>query len=116
LFELQLTRPPSANHLWVRARKGMRKSDAYVTWLMLAAIEARRQSFKRVSGPYKLFLQASRPDRRRRDIDNLIKPVSDLLMFIGAVEDDSDCEMVTARWVTTGEGVNVRVEPAGVEA
>ena len=94
----------------------MRKSDAYVTWLMLAAIEARRQTFKRVSGPYKLILSASRPDRRRRDIDNLIKPVSDLLMLIGAVDDDSDCEMITARWVTIGEGVNVRVEPAGVEA
>lgn len=115
MVELQLTRPPSANHLWVRARKGMRKSDAYVAWLMLAAIEARQQTFKRVSGPYKLTVSASRPDRRRRDIDNLIKPVSDLLVHIRAIDDDSDCEMVLARWVTTGEGVNVRVEPAGVE-
>lgn len=116
MFELQLTRPPTANHLWVRARKGMRKSDAYVTWLMLAAIEARRQTFKRVSGPYKLTVVASRPDRRKRDLDNLLKPLNDLLKHIGAVEDDSDCEMISARWVTTGEGVSIRVEPAGVEA
>ena len=116
LFELQLTRPPTANHLWIRARKGMRKSDAYVTWLMLAAIEARRQTFKRISGPYKLTVTASRPDRRRRDLDNLLKPLNDLLMHIGAIEDDSNCEMISARWVTTGEGVSIRVEPAGVEA
>lgn len=116
MIELQLTRPPTANHLWVRARKGMRKSDAYVTWLMLAAIEARQQTFKRISGPYKLSMSVSRPDRRRRDIDNLIKPVSDLLVHIGAIDDDSDCEMVSARWVTTGDGVQVHIEPAGVEA
>lgn len=116
MVELQLTRPPSANHLWVRARHGMRKSDAYVTWLMLAAVEARRQTFKRVSGPYKLTVSVSRPDRRRRDLDNLLKPLSDLLMHIGAIDDDSNCEMICARWVTTGEGVRVHVEPAGVEA
>lgn len=93
----------------------MRKSNAYVTWLMLAAIEARRQSFKRISGPYKLTVSASRPDRRKRDLDNLLKPLSDLLMHIGAIDDDSNCEMIVARWVTTGDGVNIRVEPAGVE-
>lgn len=112
MFELQLTMPPSANHLWVRARKGMRKSDAYVTWLMLAAIEARRQSFKRVSGPYKLSMTVLRPDRRRRDIDNTIKPVADLLMHIGAIDDDSNCISVYAEWGEKGDGVRVCVESA----
>lgn len=112
MFRLELTRPPSANHLWVRARKGMRKSDAYVTWLMVAAIEARRQTFKRVCGPYRLSISVSRPDRRRRDIDNLIKPVSDLLMHIGAVEDDSDCQSVFAEWAGPGDLVVVDVEAA----
>lgn len=94
----------------------MRKSERYVAWLMLAAIEARQQTFERISGPYKLSVSIVRPDRRRRDIDNTIKPISDLLMHIGAIEDDSNCEMVSARWVTTGKGVQVRIEPAGVEA
>jgi crossover junction endodeoxyribonuclease RusA len=115
VIELQLPMPPSANHLWVRARKGMRKSDRYVAWLMLAAYEARQQPFKRVCGPYKLSIAVSRPNKRRADIDNKIKPVSDLLMHIGAIEDDSNCEMVSARWVTTGDGVQVRIEPAGLE-
>lgn len=116
MVELQLPMPPSANHLWVRARKGMRKSERYVAWLMLAAIEARKQSFQRVSGPYKLSMCVSRPNKRRADIDNKIKPVSDLLAHLGVIEDDCLCEMVTARWVTTGQGVHVRIEPAGVEA
>jgi Holliday junction resolvase RusA-like endonuclease len=93
----------------------MRKSSTYVTWLMLAAVEARKQTFGRVDGPYHLSIQAARPDHRRRDIDNLIKPLSDLLVQIGVVRDDSDCEMVSARWVTTGEGVFVRITPAGLE-
>jgi len=94
----------------------MRKSDRYVAWLMLAAIEARQQSFKRISGPYKLSMAVAKKTRRRQDLDNRIKPVSDLLMHIGAIDDDSDCQMITARWVTTGEGVHVRIEPAGIEA
>lgn len=94
----------------------MRKSDRYVAWLMLAAIEARQQSFKRVSGPYKLIAAFSKTSRRKQDLDNRLKSLNDLLVHIGAVGDDSDCQMIVARWVTTGQGVNVRVEPAGVEA
>lgn len=88
----------------------MRKSDRYVAWLMLAAIEARQQTFKRISGPYKLSVSIVRPDRRRRDIDNTIKPISDLLMHIGAIDDDSNCQSVFAEWVNVGKGVAIRVE------
>ena len=113
--ELHLPYPPSANHLWVRARHGMRKSSSYVTWLALAAIEARKQPFSRVEGQYKISIQAARPDKRRRDLDNLLKPISDLLTQIGAIADDSLCDMLTARWVTTGDGIEVRIEPVGLE-
>ena len=115
MIELTLPYPPSANHLWIRARKGMRKSNTYVAWLMLAGIEARKQKPGKIDGHYKLSLNAARPDKRLRDIDNLIKPVSDLLVSIGVIKDDSACEMVTARWVTAGEGITVRIEHAGVE-
>jgi crossover junction endodeoxyribonuclease RusA len=58
---------------------------------------------------------AARPDKRKRDIDNLLKPISDLLKSIGAIEDDYLCEMISARWVTNGDGVAIRIEPAGIE-
>jgi crossover junction endodeoxyribonuclease RusA len=65
--------------------------------------------------PYKLFITAARPDRRRRDLDNIIKPINDLLKRTGLVADDHLCDSLHARWVTTGDGVAVRIEPAGVE-
>jgi hypothetical protein len=34
---------------------------------------------------------------------------------IGAVSDDSYCEMISARWLTSGEGIVVRVSAAGME-
>ena len=115
MIELNLPYPPSTNNLWTRTRKGMRKTNGYVAWLMLAGIAARQQKFESVEGVYKLSIQAVRPDKRKRDLDNIIKPISDLLQSLGIVRDDCDCEMLTARWVTVGEGVQVRVERAGVE-
>jgi crossover junction endodeoxyribonuclease RusA len=107
--------PPSANRIWRRSGSRIHKSSAYTNWLSASAMFAKGQRPKAVSGPYKLTIAAVRPDKRRRDIDNLIKPISDLLVSIGIVRDDSDCDMVSARWVTRGEGVSIRIEPAGVE-
>lgn len=115
MIELWLPYPPSTNRLWRRARVGMIKSAEYVAWLLEAGAEARRQQAGKIMGTYKLSITAARPDKRKRDLDNIIKPVSDLLKSIGTIEDDCLCEMITARWVTTGDGVAVRLEPAGVE-
>lgn len=112
---LCLPLPPSANRLWVRARKGMRRSDEYVAWLNSAGWTAKTQRPGSVKGPFKLSIHAARPDKRRRDIDNLIKPTLDLMQHLRVVEDDSDCELVSARWVTIGEGVTIIIEQAGVE-
>lgn len=78
---------------------------------MLAAVEARKQGFEPISGPYKLAIQYARPDKRRRDIDNVIKPISDLMVQIGAVSDDCQMREVSACWVDAGRNVLVRIEP-----
>ncbi|MGE5166368.1 MAG: RusA family crossover junction endodeoxyribonuclease [Sphingobacteriales bacterium] len=114
-LELWLPYPPSTNRLWRRARVGMIKSEEYVAWLLEAKAEALRQGFTKVVGSYKLSITAARPDKRKRDLDNLIKPVSDLLKSIGAIEDDHLCDFLSARWVTSGDGVAVRIEKAGME-
>ncbi len=114
--QLSIPYPPSANRLWIRARVGMRKSDAYSAWINEAAWTIKAQRPQKVSGPYKLSIHASRPDKRARDIDNIIKPISDVLQLAGVIENDSDCEMVSARWVTSGgTGVVVMIDHAGTE-
>jgi crossover junction endodeoxyribonuclease RusA len=115
LIELWLPYPPSANHLWRSAKGRVFKSRAYVDWLLEAGLQAKSQRAGSIKGPYKLSVTAARPDKRKRDIDNLLKPISDLLKSIGAIEDDYLCEMISARWVTNGDGVAVRIEPAGLE-
>ena len=112
---LDLPYPPSANRLWRTYRGRVCKSREYKDWLVVAGFAARSQGLTEVVGPYKISINATRPDKRRRDLDNIIKPVSDLMQSIGVIKNDSDCELLTARWLTTGDGVNVRIEPAGTE-
>lgn len=112
---LTLPYPPSANRLWVRAKKGMRKSDEYCAWLNEAAWRIRAQRPGAIDGLYKISVHAARPDKRRRDLDNILKPIGDALQAAGVIRNDSDCEMLSARWVTDGEGATVILEPAGIE-
>ncbi len=115
MIELQLPFPTSANYLWSRTATGMRKSDAYKAWLCDAGWEAKWQRPGKIAGPYKLTIHAVRPDNRRRDLGNLEKAVSDLLQSLGIIENDCLAEMISMRWVTSGEGITVILEPAGVE-
>ena len=40
--------------------------------------------------PFSVLIDAYPPDKRKRDIDNLLKPVLDALGEYGAITDDSD--------------------------
>lgn len=115
MSEIHLPYPPSANRLWRRSGRTIHKSAHYVAWLWDAGALAKTQKPHPIVGPYKLTIQARRPDKRRRDLDNLIKPTNDLLASIGVIGDDCQCEMISARWVTNGKPFTVRIEPAGVE-
>lgn len=53
-----------------------------------------------VSGRYALLVDATRPDKRRRDCDNLLKPINDVLQFAGVVADDTKCVDVRSRWIS----------------
>ena len=115
MIELQLPFPPSANRLWRRSGTHMHKSKTYTDWLKEAGWQVIAQKPGGIKGPYKISINAVRPDKRRRDLDNLLKPISDVLVSVGVVADDCHAEMISMRWVTAGEGVTVRVEKAGLE-
>lgn len=112
---LTLPYPPSANRLWRNVGGKTLKSQAYRHWLTRAAQAIWEQRPAPVAGIYRLMIIAIRPDRRARDIDNLIKPISDALAAGGVVTNDSQAQSVFAGWSTeaavSGGGIIVSVEP-----
>ena len=108
---LNLPYPPSANRLWRMAGQGKApfKSAEYSSWLSHAGLLVNSQKPGCVEGPYALHIAAGKPDNRQRDIDNLIKPIGDLLQAAGVVTNDYLCQSVSAEWVTGIEGVRVSI-------
>lgn len=93
--------PPSANRLW-RAVNGRNiKSAEYRAWLTEAGWKVTVQHPDKVHGPYRMTLTATRPDNRRRDLGNLEKPVSDLLVECGVIADDCQAQSILLQWAPT---------------
>jgi crossover junction endodeoxyribonuclease RusA len=109
MIELQLPLPPSTNRIWRSARGRVFKSPEYRAWLQECGLHVDVQRPGRIDGHYALTVLATRPDRRRRDLDNLLKPVGDALRNTGIIEDDSLCDSINATWISSGAGMTVRV-------
>jgi crossover junction endodeoxyribonuclease RusA len=81
----------------------MYRSTKYSEWRTAAiwqtAVQVKGQEIK---GRYKAVFQFVRPDKRRRDLDNLLKAAMDVIVTARIVEDDCLCEWLEARWVAEG--------------
>lgn len=106
IFTLDM--PPSTNALWRNVDGRTIKSRAYRTWLDTAAytVSVQRKGV-RVEGAFSVEIRIARPDRRKRDLDNRIKPLLDALVKGGAIVDDSLCQRLLAEWVDFGTGATV---------
>lgn len=103
--------PPSANGLRKSFIKNGRvmsaKTGTYTAWRDAAVWEIASQRPNRFFDmPYRLEIAAQRHwrSKRARDIDNIIKPLSDALVKAGVIKDDSLCEFVSARWADNLDG------------
>lgn len=108
--DIDLPIAPSVNALWRIAGKRMIKSDRYKAWMTECGWLIRQKRVRAVPGPYRLYIEAKR-EGGRRDIDNIIKATSDLLVEMQIVEDDSKCEEVNCKWVPSGPPMRVMVTP-----
>lgn len=89
---IDLPCPPSTNHLYINHAGGRRKSAKYKSWLkdigyfcnLAPSLEDK---------PYKIEILANVD--RKRDIDNLIKPILDAMVSSEAVADDRWCDRVS---------------------
>jgi crossover junction endodeoxyribonuclease RusA len=107
---LTIQRPPSANQLFRAVPgRGVIKSKIYREWLAANTEITRTQAdaFEKICGPFEITFEIERPDKRRRDLDNHLKALFDLLTQSGAIRDDSDCIKLTALWKNCGKQIKV---------
>lgn len=112
---INLPFPPSANGLFMNIhRKGRVKTPAYREWLEEAGWMMKSQPVKPFDCPVEIQAIVCAPDKRRRDLDNLWKPILDLLTAHKVIADDSfDCvRALYISWVEDGKPCTVTVRAA----
>jgi crossover junction endodeoxyribonuclease RusA len=101
MISFTVSMPPSTNNLYANKPGGGRfKTKAYAEWIAaneyLVALAAK--DGRKIAGPYALVVSIGKPDKRKRDIANCLKALEDLLVSVGAVRDDSDCQRIKIEW------------------
>ena len=100
---IELPYPPSINHYWrhvgyrtLISREG-RTFRTRVCALLAAGAGGGLIKKPPAGGRVALAMDAFPPDRRRRDLDNIAKPVLDALQHGGLYEDDSQIDLLISR-------------------
>ena len=103
--------PPSVNHYWRRvgaktliSREGRLFRDRVCDHLAAARVQP-------LDGPLSVEVDVFPPDRRRRDLDNLLKSLLDALQHGNAYHDDSQINriVIERKDVAPGGKVTVRI-------
>ena len=104
---LSIPWPPTVNtyYRYVHTRSGTRvlisrEGRAYRGAVRSAAINARAD--KRLAGRLHVVIKAYPKDRRRRDLDNLLKAALDALQHAGVFVDDGQIDLIEVRRMTPG--------------
>ena len=96
----KLPMPPSVNELYRNVRgRGRVATGIHQRWRHQAAqeISAQRVGQPRIPGPYRLVAEFA---RCRKDLGNLEKAVSDLLVSMRVIDDDSLAQEFILRWAS----------------
>lgn len=111
---IRLPTPPSVNSLYATSWKTRRRfiSKSYADWRSKADAATLAQGVETIRGEVVVDTVVERPkDRRRRDLENYTKALSDHLVRCGAIEDDSQIIDSRIRWGDV-EGCEITVTAA----
>jgi crossover junction endodeoxyribonuclease RusA len=112
MVEIQLPWPPTVNTYWRNVRGRMilsTKARQYRDHAESQAFEQDRRSWP-LTGRLRVAVTAFPPDKRRRDLDNILKSLLDVLGHIGLYQDDSQIDRLEVTRADLGGVVHVRVE------
>jgi crossover junction endodeoxyribonuclease RusA len=85
--------PPTVNHYWRFTSKGVLISDQGRQYREVVAVLALENLWPRFpTERVKVTIEAWMPDRRRRDLDNILKSLLDSLTHAGVWTDDSQVD------------------------
>jgi len=108
--------PISVNAMFSDGKTRRHKSQRYADWLVEAGYALKSQRAIPVRGPVKLTYEVQEGrDNRRRDIANLEKGCTDLLVEYGMIEADHDLIVRELRmvWNREVQGIRVTITPVG---
>lgn len=113
MIELTLPWPPSVNNYWLRRPdgKGVRVSAEGVAFRESCMWQARAQKADvGLDGALAVEIVAHMPDKRRRDLDNVLKALLDGLTHAGVWADDSQVvDLHIRKAATIGGMVKVKI-------
>lgn len=99
ILKFALPFPPSVNHYWRHISKGEHAGRVLISKdgrayrnLCVAKVIEQRVPRHTLTGKLAVAIEVYPPDRRRRDLDNLLKGSLDALKHCGVIEDDGDID------------------------
>ncbi|MBQ3748065.1 MAG: RusA family crossover junction endodeoxyribonuclease [Kiritimatiellae bacterium] len=109
-LEFDLPWPPSVNNYYRHVGPRVLISRAGRKYRTM--VVSRLGGLKKLSGAVSLSLECYPPDRRRRDLDNLLKCLQDSITAAGVLDDDSQIRRLQMEMLEPIEGglVHVRLE------
>jgi len=121
MLKLSLPYPPTLNTLYPTGKNNRRfKSKKYTAWIKTAesAFYEQHPHFlvapvPTIKGKVEVQMFFGRPDKRRRDLANLEKAVSDFLVNVGAIQDDCLIDELFMSWLDGTDGCLVFVTERG---
>lgn len=107
--------PPTVNHYRLPVRGRLITSKAGREYLQAALVAIKQQGGTKLGGRLAITIWLTVPDRRKRDVDNVLKPILDALTSGGAYEDDSQIDRLMVGRAGVGKPglVHVTVQQIG---
>jgi crossover junction endodeoxyribonuclease RusA len=92
MIKLELPYPPSVNHYWGQSGKNKflgKKGKEFRIAVAEACLDARVVALE---GRLSLHVSLCPPDRRQRDVDNVLKPLLDAMEHAGCYDNDNQID------------------------